>query len=97
MPRKASPKKPNFTHTETKTHSKPIFGSPEWVMAALQRRFEDAPEKPGAALASLTEYLKLRKLERAFWPPKIVPTQFIWVDPDDYEQPAPLPVPAGNQ
>jgi hypothetical protein len=83
------PNTPDNDSPDTEIPVKPRFGSKEWAMAGLYRKFEDTPDKPGYVLANATEYLKLRKFQRVLWPPKIRTTNFIWVDPPDWDQPEP--------
>jgi hypothetical protein len=35
----------------------------------------------------MTDYLHLRRLHTILWKPKTPPTTFVWIDPDDYNQP----------
>ena len=65
----------------------PRFGSKEWIILQLQRKFEDTPDKPAVVLVNATEYLKLRKLQTILFKPKRRETIFTWEDPPGFDQP----------
>jgi hypothetical protein len=74
--------------TKATTPAEPPFGSHEWVIRALHRKFVDTPEKPADTISTMTDYLHLRKLHAILWKPKTPTTRFVWIDPEDYNQPA---------
>jgi hypothetical protein len=76
------------TKTKPASPTEPPFGSHEWVIRALHRKFVETPEKPADTITTMTDYLHLRKLHTILWKPKTPRTRFVWIDPEDYHQPA---------
>jgi hypothetical protein len=73
------------TETNTNTPTEPPFGSHEWVIRALNRKFLGTPDRPAATLNTMSEYLSLRKLRKMLWKPETPGTEFIWLDPEDFD------------
>jgi hypothetical protein len=73
--------------TKPTTPAEPRFGSKEWVIRALHRKFVATAEKPAETISTLADYIHLRKIHAILWKPKTPGTRFVWIDPDDYQQP----------